>query len=152
MRVRRRSPERTVFPCQFDGLPTNGDCEAMGAISIDSGHYSGVVLGGVAIAVVFQWPGPIHEGKGKCQPIVDERASPAQREAVLKIMTGQDTDPFATMFSVFASTLDCRVVAPGARGKNPARRRTYRSRAGCRTDRLGWCDVDRVSGAVGWSR
>jgi len=42
----------------------------------------------------------------KCQPIVDERASPEQREAVLKIMTGQDTEPFATMFSVFASTLE----------------------------------------------
>ncbi|KUY57152.1 DUF1326 domain-containing protein [Burkholderia sp. AW33-5] len=93
-------------PCQFNSLPTHGNCEAMGAISIESGHYGDVVLDGVRIAVVFQWPGPIHEGHGRCQPIVDERASPAQCEAVLKIMTGQDTDPFATMFSVFASTLE----------------------------------------------
>ena len=93
-------------PCQFNSLPTHGNCEAMGAISIDSGHYGDVVLDGVRIAVVFQWPGPIHEGHGRCQPIVDNRASPAQCEAVLKIMTGQDTDPFATMFSVFASTLE----------------------------------------------
>lgn len=93
-------------PCQFNALPTNGNCEAMGAISIDRGHYGDVVLDGVRIAVVFQWPGAVHEGKGKCQPIVDERASPAQRDAVLKIMTGQDTDPFATMFSVYASTLE----------------------------------------------
>lgn len=93
-------------PCQFNALPSNGRCEAMGAISIDKGHYGDVRLDGVRIAVVFQWPGPIHMGKGKCQPIVDERASPEQREAVLKIMTGQDTEPFATMFSVFASTLE----------------------------------------------
>jgi hypothetical protein len=93
-------------PCQFNALPSKGFCEAMGAISIDKGHYGDVSLDGVKIAVVFHWPGPIHEGHGKCQPIVDERATPAQRDAVLKIMTGQDTEPFATMFSVFASTLE----------------------------------------------
>ena len=55
---------------------------------------------------MFRWPGPIHEGKGHCQAAVDERATPAQREALLKIMSGQDTDPFATMFAVFATTID----------------------------------------------
>lgn len=93
-------------PCQFNALPTQGFCEAMGGISIDRGHHGSVDLSGVKIAVVFSWPGPIHEGKGRCLPIVDAKASPAQREAVLKIMSGQDTDPFATMFAVFATTLD----------------------------------------------
>jgi len=37
--------------------------------------------------------------------VVDERATPAQREALLRIMTGQDTEPGATIFNVFASTL-----------------------------------------------
>lgn len=93
-------------PCQFNALPTEGFCEAMGAIGIDKGHFGDVQLDGLRIAVVFQWPGPIHEGKGKCQPIVDVKANDRQREALLKIMSGQDTEPFATMFSVFASTLD----------------------------------------------
>ncbi len=93
-------------PCQFNALPTKGFCEAMGAISIDKGHFGDVRLDGLRIAVVFQWPGPIHEGKGKCQPIVDVAATDQQREALLKIMSGQETEPFATMFAVFASTLD----------------------------------------------
>lgn len=93
-------------PCQFNALPTNGNCEAMGAIGIDTGHYGEVRLDGLKIGVVFSWPGAIHEGKGKCQPIVDVRASPQQREALLKIMSGQDTEPFATMFAVFATTLE----------------------------------------------
>jgi hypothetical protein len=93
-------------PCQFNAPPSKGYCEAMGAIGIDKGHYGDVRLDGLRIAVVFQWPGAIHEGKGKCQPIVDVKASDAQREALLKIMSGQDTEPFATMFSVFASTLE----------------------------------------------
>lgn len=93
-------------PCQFGAPPSNGFCEAMGAISIEEGHYGDVPLDGLRLGVVFQWPGPIHEGRGKCQPIVEKRATPQQREALLKIMSGQDTDPFATMFSVFASTVD----------------------------------------------
>lgn len=93
-------------PCQFNALPTKGYCEAMGAIAVDKGHYGDVRLDGTKIGVVFQWPGPIHEGKGKCQPIVDAKASAAQRDALLKIMSGQDTEPFATMFAVFATTIE----------------------------------------------
>jgi hypothetical protein len=93
-------------PCQFDALPTRGFCEAMGAIAIEEGHHGEVRLDGLKIGVVFQWPGPIHEGGGKCQPIVEAKATPEQREALLKIMSGQDTDPFATMFAVFATTVD----------------------------------------------
>jgi hypothetical protein len=93
-------------PCQFNALPTKGFCEAMGASAVDRGRYGDVRLDGLKLGVVFQWPGAIHEGKGKCQPIVDARADPQQREALLKIMSGQDTEPFATMFAVFASTLE----------------------------------------------
>ncbi len=92
-------------PCQFNALPTHGFCEAMGGIAVDKGHYGDVALDGLRIGFIFHWPGPIHEGKGVCQPVVDERASPAQRDALLKIMSGQDTEPFATMFAVFATTL-----------------------------------------------
>ena len=38
--------------------------------------------------------------------LVDERADDKQREALLKIMTGQDTDPMATMFAVYFSTCE----------------------------------------------
>jgi hypothetical protein len=93
-------------PCQFNALPTHGNCEAMGAIVVDRGHHGDVRLDGLKLAVIMQWPGPIHEGKGKCQPIVDAKANPQQREALLKIMSGQDTEPFATMFAVFATTFE----------------------------------------------
>src|SRR5687768_11169188 len=93
-------------PCQFNALPTHGFCEAIGAIAIDKGHYGDVKLDGLKIAIAFKWPGPIHEGKGKGLAVLDSNANPAEREALLKIMSGQDTDPFATMFAVFASTLE----------------------------------------------
>lgn len=93
-------------PCQFSAAPTKGYCDAIGAIGIDQGHYGDVRLDGTRIAMVLAWPGPIHEGKGRCQPIVDVKANDAQRNALLKIMSGQDTEPFATIFAVFATTFE----------------------------------------------
>ena len=93
-------------PCQFNALPTKGFCQAIGAVSIDKGHYGDVRLDNMRIAMAIAWPGPIHEGKGKCQPFVDASASPQQRDGLLKIMSGQDTDPFATVFAVFATTFE----------------------------------------------
>lgn len=93
-------------PCQFSAPPDKGHCEAVGCFSISQGHYGEIKLDGLAFAMALAWPGPIHEGKGRCQPYVDSRADEQQREALLKIMSGQDSDPFATVFAVFATTFD----------------------------------------------
>ncbi len=92
-------------PCQFNALLTKGNCEAIAGIQIDEGHYGDVDLSGLRIATIFYWPGAIHEGNGKYQAVVDERADEKQRGALLNIMSGEDTDPFATMFAVFATTV-----------------------------------------------
>ena len=92
-------------PCQFNALPDKGYCHAVAAIQIDQGHHGDVRLDGLKIGAIFKWPGAIHEGNGEALAFVDERANDAQRDALLKIMTGQDTDPFATMFAVYASTV-----------------------------------------------
>jgi len=91
--------------CQFNALPDKGHCHAVAGIQIDEGHHGDTRLDGLKIAAIYKWPGAIHEGNGEALAFVDERASDAQRDALLKIMTGQDTDPFATMFAVYASTV-----------------------------------------------
>lgn len=93
-------------PCQFNALPTHGHCQANGAFIVDSGQYGNVKLDGLVFGFAAKWPGPIHEGKGHIQPFVDDKASPQQREALLKIMSGEDTDPGATIFAVFATTYE----------------------------------------------
>lgn len=120
-------------PCQFMSLPTQGHCQAAVAIRVDHGHFGDTPLDGLAFGGLFKWPGPIHEGNGEVQPIVDERASDAQRAALLKIMSGEETEAGATIFNVFAATYarvhpplfaaievacdpdarDARVVVPG---------------------------------------
>ena len=91
--------------CQFNALPDKGHCHAVAGIAIDQGYYGDVRLDGLKIAAIFKWPEAIHLGNGEAIAFVDERADEAQRDALLKIMTGQDTAPFATMFAVYASTV-----------------------------------------------
>lgn len=93
-------------PCQFNALPTHGNCRAAFGMHIDKGHYGKVKLDGLNIAATAAWPGAIHEGRGEIMPIVDENATAEQREALLKIMSGQDTEPGATFFQVFVSMCD----------------------------------------------
>lgn len=93
-------------PCQFNDLPSNGNCQAAGAIDIESGFHGDTSLDGLRIAMIATWPGAIHEGHGQCIPIIDARATPEQRDALLRIMSGQDTEPGATFFAVFATTFD----------------------------------------------
>lgn len=93
-------------PCQFNGLPTNGFCQAVGGFQVDRGFHGNTTLDGLRFAGIFRWPGPIHEGKGEAAVVIDNRATPEQREALLRIASGQDTEPGATIFQVISTTLD----------------------------------------------
>ena len=96
-------------PCQFNALPTDGTCKAAVGYQIDEGHFGDVDLSGVRAAGVYTWPGAVHEGNGTMQLIIDERASDAQREAMLKIMQGEETEPMATMWSVYTAMCSKRL-------------------------------------------
>ena len=93
-------------PCQFNALPTHGCCEAVAGFQINRGHFGDVQLDGLRAAGILVWPGAIHEGHGKALIIVDDRADEAQREALLTILSGAETEPGATMWNVFASTME----------------------------------------------
>jgi len=89
-------------PCQFNALPTHGNCRAALAFEIEEGHFGAVKLDGLRMVELVSFPGPVHEGNGTMQLIIDERANAAQREALVKIMTGEDTDDMATMWWVYS--------------------------------------------------
>ena len=109
---RIRGPEMTTCscnwgcPCQFNSLPTHGDCRAVAAMRIDEGPFGDVDLSGLKWAAMFAWPEAIHLGHGEGFIVIDESAGPEQREALLTILSGGETEPFATIFSVFASTME----------------------------------------------
>ena len=93
-------------PCQFNALPTHGHCRAVAFFRIDRGRFGTVPLDGLNIAIAVAWPGAVHQGHGRMQPIIDRRADPAQRDALHRIITGQDTEEMATFFWVYSRMCD----------------------------------------------
>lgn len=91
-------------PCDFLGRPSRGGCTGFVAMEIDRGHFGDVKLDGLHWAGLVNFPGAIHEGNGALQPVIDSRADPKQREALLTILSGKDQSP-ASMFSIFNSVL-----------------------------------------------
>lgn len=91
-------------PCQFNKLPTHGDCRAAGAMRIDEGHFGDVKLDGLYWVNTYCWPGAVHEGNGTFQTIIDERADEYQRDALTKILHGEEAEE-PTFLSIFASTM-----------------------------------------------
>jgi hypothetical protein len=90
-------------PCQFNALPTDGTCKGAICFQFTEGHFGDVDLGGLRAVSRFKFPGPVHEGNGTMQIIVDEDADEAQRNALLTIMQGQETEPMATMWAVYTA-------------------------------------------------
>ncbi len=92
-------------PCQFNALPTHGNCRAMTAFKIERGTFGDVKLDGLCIVMMASWPGPIHEGKGTWQSVIDERADARQRAALEAISLGRETDPGGSIFQIFSTTV-----------------------------------------------
>lgn len=101
-------------PCDFNALPTHGYCKGMVGMRITTGHFEGVKLDGLCFAVVVDFPGALHQGNGKMQPIVDQRATPEQRQALFNILSGKHSAE-GTLFHIFSlivTTIHDPIFAP----------------------------------------
>jgi hypothetical protein len=92
-------------PCQFNALPSHGDCRAYMFVQIDKGHFGKVKLDGLRWGGLFEWPGPIHEGNGTAMVVVDEHATAEQVAAIEAIASGKETDPGSLITQIFSMML-----------------------------------------------
>ena len=90
-------------PCQFNALPTHGNCMASIGYQIDEGRFGDVKLDGLRAVATYKWPGAVHQGNGTMQLIIDERADGKQRDALLRVMSGKETKDMATVWWVYAA-------------------------------------------------
>ena len=88
-------------PCEFNAPPSKGNCEGTWTWHIEQGDVGGVKLDGLSFAAVCKWPGQIHEGNGEAQPILDDRASSEQIQAIGSLLSGQIGGPWG----IIATTL-----------------------------------------------
>ena len=96
----------TGCPCQFNALPTHGDCRAIHCMRIDAGEFDGVDLSGICWAATWGWPGAVHEGRGSQQSFIDEFATAEQQAALIMILRGEEAAEGMSIFQVYSTTIE----------------------------------------------
>jgi hypothetical protein len=99
-------------PCQFNALPTTGRCEALGGYQIQEGYFGDTRLDGVRFSRIFSWPGPIHEGNGTRQLIIDEQATQEQRDALIALESGEQGGGYFEVFAAVCPNVLKTMYAP----------------------------------------
>jgi len=88
---------RVLCPCWIGEDPDFGTCDTIVAWHFDKGTVNGVDVSGHTIALVAHVPGNILQGNWTAAIYVDDKASKAQEEALLKVYTGQAGGPVADL-------------------------------------------------------
>lgn len=88
-------------PCNYNALPTSGDCEGGWTWIFDKAEVDGVRLDGLGLAVFADWPRAIHEGGGVASAYIDDRADEAQRAALTRLARGEIGGPWALFINTY---------------------------------------------------
>jgi hypothetical protein len=78
-----------LCPCWVGEDPDGGTCDSSLAWRIDHGTIEGVDVAGLTVALSVFIPGNVLAGGWKAAVYVDDRATPGQQEALLRVFTGQ---------------------------------------------------------------
>ncbi len=79
----------TLCPCNYFQSPTQSDCKAAAVWHIEKGNLGSTNLNGLNVAGLIYSKGNPFMGIEKASWIMEEKATPAQREALTKIFSGQ---------------------------------------------------------------
>jgi hypothetical protein len=86
---------RVLCPCWIGEDPDNGTCDTIVAYHFDKGTIDGVDVTNTTIAIVAHLPGNILKGNWRVAVYIDDKASAAQQDALLKVYTGKAGGPIA---------------------------------------------------------
>jgi hypothetical protein len=89
-------------PCNLNGFPTHGSCQALLLFHVRNGSYGDTKLDGLDFVAAQYWPKAIHEGNGTTQLFITNQAGEEQRQALINIYSGKATGD--SPFSLFAGT------------------------------------------------
>ncbi len=93
-------------PCNFNAPPTYGNCQGPYIWYIEEGRFGGLTLDGLYIGMAQEFPGPLDQGHGTCQFIIDARADDEQRGALLRLLKGDVGGVFGIFASITETVLD----------------------------------------------
>ena len=94
----------------FDQLCTHERCVGYWAIRVDEGQYEQVPLAGLKALIAFDSPQRMISGDWTEVVIVDDAASPEQRDAMERLLTGRIGGPWETLAKFVARRLETRYL------------------------------------------
>ncbi len=97
-------------PCWVGDDPDGGRCEAFVAYHIDRGEIKGVDVSGLSLVLVAQIPGNVLAGNWRVVVFVDDKASPAQGEAILNAFGGALGGPLADLAQLVGERVAVQTV------------------------------------------
>lgn len=76
-------------PCVFHSPPSMGQCTVLVAWHVDRGQFDGVLLNDLNVALAVHSPGNMIHGNWQAALYIDDRATTGQKDALMRIFTGQ---------------------------------------------------------------
>lgn len=108
-------------PCVFTSPPTEGDCTVLIAWHIERGNFADVALDGLNAVLAAYSPGHMLQGNWKVALYLDERADPAQKDAMQKIFSGQAGGHLAALGPLISEVKGVKSVPIEYRAQGRAR-------------------------------
>ena len=90
-------------PCNFNALPTTGECEGGWTWQVSEGSFGETSLAGMHFTLEVNWPAAIHQGNGEGIFLIDERADPRQRAAIETLVGGSAGGPWQVLRPTIAT-------------------------------------------------
>lgn len=102
-----------LCPCWVGEDPDGGTCDSSLAWKVDRGTIEGVDVSGLTLALSVFIPGNVLKGGWKAAVYVDDRATPAQEAALLKVFTGQLGGAIADLAGLISDVVSVERAAIG---------------------------------------
>lgn len=94
-----------LCPCWVNEEPDGGACAAFNAYHFDTGTIRGVDVSGLSIAMVVNFSGRPLDGGWRVVVLVDKKATPEQKQAIIDAYTGQLGGPLADVYGLVGEVL-----------------------------------------------
>src|SRR5713226_6829784 len=94
-----------LCPCYVGADPDGGTCDSLVAWHIDTGTIQGVDVSGLTIAMSTHIPGNILKGNWRVLVYVDDKATPAQQDALVSVSTGKLGGPIADLAALMGEVV-----------------------------------------------
>ncbi|HEY3179590.1 MAG TPA: DUF1326 domain-containing protein [Casimicrobiaceae bacterium] len=101
---------RVLCPCWIGEDPDFGTCDTMLAWRFDKGSIDGVDVAGRTIGLIAHVPGNILEGNWRAAVYLDDKVSPQQEEAILKVYTGKLGGPVGELVKLIGEVVSVEKV------------------------------------------